>query len=83
MVHGDSKGKNVGRRDWEGAEPSGVGGTFRGREASGVDPETHRVGEEEGGREASRVEENPGGGRLESFQDNSTPLPLPLGVESS
>ena len=38
---------------------AGLGGrrTFGGREASGVDPDTHGVGGEEGGREASGVEE--------------------------
>ena len=53
----EQRTKNGGRSDWEGAEPSGVGGNFGGREASGVDPETHGVGWEKGGREASGAEE--------------------------
>ena len=63
--HGARQGqevKNGGRQKFEGAEPSVVEGGNRGREASGVDPETHGVGGEEGGREASGVAENPGGG---------------------
>ena len=46
--------------------------------ASGVDPEPHGVEWEEGGREASRVEENPGrgrhgvGGAVESSLDDLT-----------
>ena len=61
--------KNGGRRDWEGIEPLGVGGNS-------------------GGREVSGVEENPGGGRhgvggrVESFQDDSTPNGMGRGVES-
>ena len=78
-----ARGKNVGRQDWEGAEPLGVGGTFRGREASGVDPDTHRVEDKEGGREASGVEENPCWGRHKLFQDDSTPNRMGGAVESS
>ena len=53
-----------------------------------MDPETHGVGGEEGGRKASGVEENPGGGRhgvgggVESFQENLTPNGMGGGVES-
>ena len=74
----EQRAKNGGRRDWEGAEPVGVGGNFGGREVSGVDPKTHGVGGEEGGCEASGVEGNPRGGRhgegrgVELFQENST-----------
>ena len=56
----------------------GVRRNFGGREASVVDPEIHGVGGEEGGREASGVEENPGGrhygeGReVEFLKDDST-----------
>ena len=39
----EQRAKNGGRRDWEEAEPLGVGGKFGGREASGVDPETHTL----------------------------------------
>ena len=42
-----------------------MGGNKGGREAYGVEPESHAVGEGEGGREASGVAENPGGGRHE------------------
>ena len=59
----EQRAKNGGRRDWEEAEPSGVGGNFGGREASGVDPKTHVVGGDEGGCKAFGVEENPKGGR--------------------
>ena len=46
--------KNGGRRCWERVEPLGVGGgNSGGLEASGVDPEIHGMGEEEGDREAS------------------------------
>ena len=45
------------------AEPCGVRGNYGGHEASRVDPKTHGTEREEGGREASRVEENPGRGR--------------------
>ena len=55
--------KNGGRRENAGDVTLGVQGNNRGRKASGVDHESHRVGEGEGGREASGVEENPGGGR--------------------
>ena len=48
--------KKGGRRGWERAEPLGVGGDSGGREASGVDPETHGVEGEEGGRKASGVD---------------------------
>ena len=86
--------KKGGRRGWEGAEPLGVGGNLGVCEASKVDPETHGVEGEEGGREASGVEENPGTGRhgvgrgVELSQDDSschelTPPPLPFEVESS
>ena len=57
------KGEKYGcRRENMGAEPSGVGGNNGGREASGVDPESHGGGEGAGGRKASGVAENPGGG---------------------
>ena len=42
--HGVRLGQNEnngGRREFEGAEPSGEGGNYGGREASGVDPKTH------------------------------------------
>ena len=64
--HGARQGqgdKNGGRQEFEGAEPSGAGGNNGGHEASRVDPETHRVRGEEGDHKASRVAENPGGGR--------------------
>ena len=90
MGQGRSKGqKKGGRRGWERAEPLGVRGNSRGREASGVYPKIHGVGEEEGGREASRVEENPGGGRhgvgggVELSQDDSTRHGEGGGVNSS
>ena len=58
MGHGTSREQKkeaggVGREKnlWELRE------TLGGREASGVDPDTHGVGGEEGGREASGVEE--------------------------
>ena len=40
-----------------------MGGNCGGREASGVDPEIHGVEGEEGGHEASRVEEKTGVGK--------------------
>ena len=40
----EQREKYGGQRNWERAEPSGVGENFGGRKASGVDPETHRVG---------------------------------------
>ena len=55
-----------------------MGGNSRGHKASGVDPELHGVEREEGGREASGVEENPGRGchgegrGVESSPDDST-----------
>ena len=71
--------KYGGRRELEGAEPSGVRRDYGGREASGVDPDPHRVGGEEGGREASGVTENPRGGShgvgggVMFYQGNLTP----------
>ena len=65
-----------------------MGGNYGGHEDSRVDPDTHIVGGEEGGREASGVAENPGGGRhgvgggVESPQDDSTPNRVGEGVES-
>ena len=56
----DQRAKNGGQREWEEAESLGLGGNSRGRESSRVDPETHRVGGEQGGHESSGVEENPG-----------------------
>ena len=50
-----------------------------GHEASGVEPDSHGVGGEEGACKASRVAENPGevrhgvGGGVESLQGNSNP----------
>ena len=66
-----------------------MGGEVGEREASRVDPKTYIVGEEEGGREASKVEENPRGGRpgvvrgVESSQDDLTHHGGGGGVESS
>ena len=56
--HGARQGhgeENGGRREIVGEVTLRVRGNKGGREASGVDPESHGVGEEEGGREASRV----------------------------
>ena len=66
----------------------GSGGNSWGRKASGVYPEPHGVEREEGGREASRVEENPGRGRhgfggVESSPDDSTRHREGGGVELS
>ena len=66
--HGARKeqgGNKRGRRGWEGAEPWGVGGNSESRKASVVDPKPHVEEWEEGGREASRVEETPGGASTE------------------
>ena len=65
-LHGVRQGqqdKNGGRQECERTEPSRMGGNYGGREASGLDPKTHRVRGKEEGREASGVAENPGGGR--------------------
>ena len=65
-LHGVRQGqqdKNGGRQEFERTEPSRMGGNYGGREASGLDPKTHRVRGKEEGREASGVAENPGGGR--------------------
>ena len=61
-------GKYGGRREHVGGATSGVRGNKGGCEASGVDPETHRVGEGERGRKSSRVAEKPGGGPPQSGQ---------------
>ena len=82
-------GKKGGRRGWEGAELLGVGGNSGGCEASEVDPDPHRVEWEEGGRKASRVEENPGrgcqgvGGGVELSLDDSICHGEGRGVELS
>ena len=83
-----AKGEKQRPEGLEGGRTLGSGGgDFAGREASGVDPETHRVGGE-GGREASGVEENPGGGRhgvgggVKLVQDDLTPNGMGGGVES-
>ena len=47
------RGKNGGRQEFEGAEPSGVRGNNGSHEASRVDPETHGMGG--GGGKASGV----------------------------
>ena len=57
--------KKGGRRGWERAEPLGVEETLGGVRPPEWKPEKTGLGGEEGGREASRVEENPGGGRQE------------------
>ena len=49
-----------------------MGGNCGGREASGVDPEIHVVEGEEGGHEASRVEEKPGVGKHTELIDKQT-----------
>ena len=73
------RGHDGGRQEKVGAEPSGLVGNKGGHKASGVDPESHRVGEGEGGREASGVAENPRevrhrvGGGVELPQDAGNP----------
>ena len=49
--------KKGGQRGWEGVEPLGVWENYGGCEASGVDPDPHEVEWDEGGLEASGVEE--------------------------
>ena len=53
--------KNGGRQESKGGKTLGVRGDGGGCEASGVAQESHRVGDEEGGRESSGVAENPEG----------------------
>ena len=64
------KKKGDGVNGW-GQNPSVMGENFGGREASGVDPETHGVGREEEGCKASRVEKTPGGGATEWVGESS------------
>ena len=70
------EGRNGGRRKNVGAVTSGVRGNKRGREASRVNPESHRVGEREGDRTASGVAENPGRGSHGVVREG---VPTPLG----
>ena len=81
--HGVKQGQGEnegGRRENGRAEPSGVGGNNGGREASGVDPDSHGVRKGEGGHEASEVAENLGGwchgvgGGVELPQGANTPI---------
>ena len=53
----EQRAKIGGQRGWEIAEPLGVGGNSGGHKAPVVDPVIYVVGEEEGVREASGVEE--------------------------
>ena len=67
-------GKYGGRREHVGGATSGVRGNKGGCEASGVDPETHRVGEGERGRTSSRGAETPGGGAATEWTGDSSCL---------
>ena len=80
--HGASPGqggKKGGQQENTGGVTLGVRGDDGVREASRVENESPRVGDEEGGRKASGVAENPGGGRhgvgggVESPQGADTP----------
>ena len=75
-------GNEGGRQEKVGAEPLVVGANNGGREASRMDPESHGVGEGEGGHEAYRVAENLGVGEPQSGQGSRVALgsrhPCPL-----
>ena len=74
------RGRQEGRQGKHTGEISEVRGDEGGRKASGVDHDNPKVGDKEGGHEASGVAENPQGscqgvgGGVESPRVNSTPI---------